>query len=89
MIDPRSGWPAEGLYSATVLAPTAAEADALSTACYILGIEGTADLCERRPDVRAVLLAPKPEGLGLTALAFNLGDDAPFRSGVEVVRRGA
>ena len=89
LIDPRSGWPAEGLYSATVLAPTAAEADALSTACYILGIEGTADLCERRPDVRAVLLAPKPEGLGLTAHAFNLGDDAPFRSGVEVVRRGA
>lgn len=58
LIDPRTGWPAEGLYSASVIAPTAAEADALSTAAYILGIEGTADLCRRRPDLKALLLAP-------------------------------
>lgn len=75
LIDPRTGWPAEGLYSATILAPTAAEADALSTAAYILGIEGTAALCARRTDISALLLAPKagPESAqGVAIHAFNL-----------------
>ena len=37
ILDPRTGQPASGVLSATVLADTAAEADALSTAAYILG----------------------------------------------------
>ncbi|MFM1903075.1 MAG: hypothetical protein RLZZ440_975, partial [Planctomycetota bacterium] len=40
LLDPRSGRPAEGVISATVLAPTAAEADALATAAYVLGEAG-------------------------------------------------
>ena len=32
ILDPRTGWPAEGVANATVIAPTAAEADALATA---------------------------------------------------------
>ena len=38
VLDPRTGWPAAGMASASVVAPTAAEADALSTAFYVLGI---------------------------------------------------
>lgn len=73
LIDPRTGWPGEGLYSATVIAPTAAEADALSTAAYLLGVEGTSSLCAARPEVAALLLAP-PDGGGETVVhAFNLG----------------
>ena len=34
ILDPRTGRPAEGLYSATVLAPTATQAEGLSTAFY-------------------------------------------------------
>ena len=41
LLDPRTAWPAEGMLSATVTAPTAAEADALATAFFILGIEKT------------------------------------------------
>lgn len=85
VIDPRTGWPAEGLYSATVIAPSAAEADALSTACYLLGIEGTADLCQRRPDLRAILLAPGGEQ-GMAVHVYNFGDLSAFRSGLELVR---
>ena len=59
VIDPRTGWPTQGLYAATVIAPTAAEADALSTAAFVLGVDGTADLCRRRPGLRALLLAPE------------------------------
>jgi thiamine biosynthesis lipoprotein len=68
ILDPRTGWPAEGLASATVLAPTAAEADALATAFYILGVEEARAYCTRRPEVAAVLLstgAAQPIVLGL------------------------
>ncbi|TWT96043.1 Thiamine biosynthesis lipoprotein ApbE precursor [Botrimarina colliarenosi] len=75
LIDPRTGWPAEGLYSATVIAPTAAEADALSTAAYLLGVEGTRRLCGRRPGLRALLLAPEEEGV-VAVHAINLEDSA-------------
>ena len=37
IIDPRTGRPVRGVAQATVLAPTAAEADALSTAFFVLG----------------------------------------------------
>src|SRR5690606_33672005 len=37
LIDPRTGWPADTMHTVTVIAPTAMEADALSTAFYIMG----------------------------------------------------
>ena len=37
ILDPRTGEPATGPASVTVLAPTAADADALSTAFFLLG----------------------------------------------------
>jgi thiamine biosynthesis lipoprotein len=51
IVDPRTGQPAESSLSATVLAPTAAAADAVSTACYVLGREAALDFCRTRPDL--------------------------------------
>lgn len=48
ILDPRTGLPVAGLQSATVIAPTAAEADALSTALYVLGPEAGRRLAEER-----------------------------------------
>lgn len=56
ILDPRTGWPAETLASASVLAPTAAEADALATAFFILGVDKTRFYCENHPEIVAVLL---------------------------------
>ena len=57
IIDPRTGEPpTSGPSSVTVLAPTAAEADALSTAFYLLGIAGAAPLLLARPDVGAIFV---------------------------------
>jgi thiamine biosynthesis lipoprotein len=56
LLDPRTGWPAELVQQVSVLAPTAAEADALSTAFFVLGAEPTARFCYTHPDVRALLL---------------------------------
>lgn len=58
LLDPRTGWPAQGLASASAIAPTAAEADALATAFFVLGAAWTRAYCERRPEIGAVLLTP-------------------------------
>ena len=58
LIDPRTGQPADGVFSATVLAPTATLAELLSTAFFVLGAEKTADYCVKHPDISAVLTIP-------------------------------
>lgn len=58
ILDPRSGQPAEGVLSATVLAPTAAEADALSTAVFVLGHDRSRQLLEARADIGVLMALP-------------------------------
>jgi thiamine biosynthesis lipoprotein len=45
------------MLSTTVLAPTAAAADALSTAFYVLGVEPSLAWCREHPEISAVLVA--------------------------------
>ena len=82
LIDPRTGQPAEGVFTATVLAPTATLAELLSTAFFVLGAEKAAEYCSTHPEVSAVLTVPpgnvsdgtlenlKPLG-GLCMVEFN------------------
>lgn len=56
IIDPQTGMPARGLISATILAPTAMEADALSTAVFVLGEERGLALIESLPGVEGILV---------------------------------
>jgi len=56
LLDPRTGRPSEGPVGATVVAPTAAEADALSTACCVMSVEETRAYCGRRPELGALLV---------------------------------
>lgn len=55
VIDPRTGWPAEGVLSATVVAADAATADALSTAMLIGGAPLAARYCAAHPDTLVLL----------------------------------
>jgi len=48
IVDPRTGLPAAGVLSATVVAATGIEADALSTAVYVLGADAGLRLLARR-----------------------------------------
>ena len=56
VLDPRTGWPADRVLSASALARTAAEADALSTAFFVMGVEGSVEFCRRYPHTGAIIL---------------------------------
>lgn len=58
ILDPRTGLPAEGVLSATVIAPAAADADALATALYVSGEEGLPLVAPEGGPVAAVLVLP-------------------------------
>jgi len=75
ILDPRTGWPAEGMASVSVIAPTAAEADALATAFFILGFDKAKAYCETHPGIGAVLLpegAAAPVAVGLTSCEVSI-----------------
>ena len=56
-IDPRTGRPVEhNLLSATVIAPTATDADALATWFMVVGFEEARAIVESRPDIEACLI---------------------------------
>lgn len=56
-IDPRTGFPVtHNLLSATILAPTATEADAYATYCMVIGFDEAVSFIENRPDLEAYLI---------------------------------
>ena len=56
-IDPSTGYPVEhNLLSATVIAPTAMDADAFATAFMVMGLEKSMELALRNPDLEAYFI---------------------------------
>jgi thiamine biosynthesis lipoprotein len=63
LFDPRTGLPAEGtVLQATALAPTAAEADAWSTALYVLGPDAGRAALSAHPAATALWVLSSPDG---------------------------
>lgn len=81
ILDPRTGLPVDpdrpgGLLSATAFAPIssetgAADADALSTALYVLGVDGATALLDASPRFGGILV-PAPAGPRLRVISRNL-----------------
>lgn len=57
ILDPRTGWPASTVASATALASSAAQADALSTAFFVMGAEVAQAFCRTRENIDSIMLA--------------------------------
>jgi thiamine biosynthesis lipoprotein len=80
ILDPRTGEPARGPAGVTVLAPTAAVADALSTAFFLLGRDAAAGYVQTHPEIAAVFVesgpadgSPRVTTLGLSVSDFDRG----------------
>ena len=57
IIDPGTGYPVNtDLLSATIIADTSMQADALSTTCILLGKEKATEYLNNQPDVSAILV---------------------------------
>lgn len=70
IVDPRTGWPVQGVASVSVLAPTGVASDALSTTLFVLGVVRGCAVAAVLPGVAAVwVLAPDVDR-----------EDAPLRA---------
>lgn len=56
IIDPRTGWPAQGMLSTTVICPSGGVADALATALFVMGPEKSVEFCRQHPEIGALLV---------------------------------
>jgi len=54
IVDPRSGWPVQGVASVSVLAGSGSESDGLSTSLFVLGVDRGCAFLEGRQGVAAV-----------------------------------
>ena len=72
VLDPRTGQPAEGVLSATVLGSSAALTDALATAFFVLGPDWAFEYCSTRPELAAVFICPASRGPGVRVSSAGL-----------------
>jgi len=78
LLDPRNGWPAEGLLSVTVVSSSASRAEALSTAFYVMGLDKARRYCDDHLDVGAILVPTPASGRSLEPIVCNLPQDQLF-----------
>lgn len=75
ILDPRTGRPAEGVLSATVIAPNATLADALSTAFFVMGPQSAMEYCRERTEIGVVFACPVRHGGGLELKVAGLDEN--------------
>lgn len=62
ILDPRTGWPIQGMASVTVMADSAMKADALATSVFVLGPQRGLALLNRLPGVEGIIVAEEGPG---------------------------
>lgn len=79
ILDPRTGWPVEGLRSVTIVCPDAELADALATGVFVLGPAAGLELIERLHGVEGLLVDRDGRVSTSTGLAARLaaGESLP------------
>jgi len=70
IIDPRTGYPVEGMQSVTVICPDAELADALATTVFVLGAEKGLELVNRLKSVDAIVV----DATGTVTYSLNIHD---------------
>ncbi|MBL7075486.1 FAD:protein FMN transferase [candidate division KSB1 bacterium] len=63
VLDPRTGYPARGCVSVTVLHPSATEADGWATAVFVMGPQIGVRLIEKSPDLEGIIIYQEGDSL--------------------------
>lgn len=72
ILDPQTGYPADrGIISATIIGESSMACDALSTACYVIGVDRALELIESLDGVECVLI----DGEGMFYRSSGVQDD--------------
>lgn len=74
VIDPRTGWPAQGVLSATAICRSGTLADALATAFMVMGVEATRAFCQEHPMFAAIMVSTVPGGSKIVIDRINVDD---------------
>ncbi len=87
IIDPRTGYPVEGMAGVTVVSPTATEADAFSTGLFVLGVQAGPKVLEQAPGTEAIFIPDRdPIELWVTPGMRNLfTPDPEFKASVRIL----
>ncbi len=75
LIDPRTGWPAEGVLSVTVVAPTGTLSELLSTAFFVMGPDKIDEYCRRHPELVAVCVLPSTKRSGFDVFSYGNAEE--------------
>ncbi len=75
IIDPRNGWPAQGMLSITVLHSSAAYADALATGLFVLGPDQAIAFCQQHPEVSCLIVLPTSRQSEVEVVTCNLDEE--------------
>lgn len=75
VIDPRSGWPAQGVLSATAICRSGTLADALATAFMVMGPDETRAFCVAHPSISAILISAAPGSSRLSIERINVAEE--------------
>lgn len=71
IMDPRTGFPIDGMLSATVITPRGVDAEVFSKVVMVLGVEKAKSCLKQRQEVRAIVYYRQPDGgLGCAKLNF-------------------
>ncbi len=89
IIDPRTGYPVEGMAAVTVVSPDATTSDAFSTALFVLGMDSGLEVLRNLPGTEALFIPDRdPIELWLTPGMAKLFTPSPeFESSVYVLPR--
>lgn len=72
IIDPRTGRPVPRILSVWVIAPSATESDALSTALFVMGPERAEEFCTQHGNIRAVFVTERDDNqIAVTRIGFS------------------
>ena len=59
ILNPKTGWPTQGIVSTTIISPYTEVADALATALFVLGVDLGLDLINQLPQTECIIIDDK------------------------------